>query len=112
MWPPLWKKQGKSGPEKTLKDKMLEKGKALADKAQAKAAEMAQKASVAAQKAAAEAKGETWVAPVETVVRAETEEEKKYEIATSMKKEWKEKKDSSGNTYYYNRDTSALKLKN
>ena len=32
LWPPLWKKQGKDGPEKTLKDKMLAKGKALADK--------------------------------------------------------------------------------
>ena len=90
LWPPLWKKQGKDGPEKTLKDKMLAKGKALADKAQEKAEQLAVQAKQAAAKKLAEARGEEWKEPVDNneVIRPETDEEKKYEVATQMKATW------------------------
>lgn len=86
----------------------MEKGKILADKATAKANELAKKAEIAAKKKLAEARGEEWKDPEigNTSIRSETEEEKKYEIATKMKNTWKMKKDPSGNVYYFNRNTS------
>ena len=108
LWPPLWKKQGKAGPEKTMKEKMLEKGKVLAEKASAKAAELAKQAKEAAENKLAESRGQVWEGPKEaTTVRPETKEEKQFEIAKKLKSEWKEKKDASGNTYFYNRETTV-----
>jgi hypothetical protein len=105
LWPPLWKKQGKDGPELTMKQKMLEKGKVLAAKAQEKAAEMAEKAKIAAQKKLAEQRGEKWEPP--KVKRMETQEERDFKAATELKNKWKEKTDASGNTYFFNKETSV-----
>ena len=65
---------------------------------------MAEKAKIAAQKKLAEQRGEKWEPPKEK--RKETQEEKDFKKASEMKKLWKEKQDDSGNTYFYNRETS------
>ena len=44
LWPPQWKKEGKDGPEKTFKEKMMEKAAAAAELAAEKAAAASEKA--------------------------------------------------------------------
>ena len=41
-WPPQWKKEGKDGPAKTFKEKMMEKAQAAAEIVAKKAAEAAE----------------------------------------------------------------------
>ena len=66
---------------------------------------MAEKAKIAAQKKLAEQRGEKWEPP--KVKRMETQEEKDFKVASEMKSIWKEKTDASGNTYFYNKETSV-----
>jgi hypothetical protein len=58
--------------------------------AQEKAEQLAVQAKQAAAKKLAEARGEEWKEPVDNneVIRPETDEEKKYEVATQMKATW------------------------
>lgn len=92
IWPPLWKKQGKEGPEKTLKDKLLERGMKVAQKAQEKALQAANAAKNAAKKKLAE--NTDWVtAPVEEekgeTKRPATEKEKQLERVMKAREVWK-----------------------
>ena len=112
LWPPQWKKDGKDGPEKTFKEKMLEKAAIAADIAAKKAAEAAEKAKKKVQAKLA-ANFEGIKSPEEEErerIRAERKAKDEYDSdddkkPVKKKAKWKKKTDSSGTVFFYNRET-------
>ena len=113
IWPPEWKKKGLDGPEKTMKDKMLEKSSNLAKLAADKAAKAATEAKIKAQEKLSE-KTE-WVKPVDRaeLEMAKTDEgdvpssprHKRLDEARKMREIWKDRTDASGNIYFASKET-------
>jgi hypothetical protein len=109
LWPPQWKKDGKDGPEKTFKEKMLEKAAIAADIAAKKAAEKAKKKVQA--KLAANFEGIKSPEEEERErIRAERKAKDEYDSdddkkPVKKKAKWKKKTDSSGTVFFYNRET-------
>ena len=121
IWPPEWKKKGLDGPQKTMKEKLLEKtkdginvlgkaGAGLAAKAHAKAmAKLKENTEWVQEKTEEQLEEERMLAQADMVEEElkEPEDEKNLRIAQDLKAKWKSRTDPSGNTYYYNKETGA-----
>ena len=114
LWPPQWKKEGKDGPAKTFKEKMMEKAQAAAEIAAKKAAEAAEAARKKVQDKLAEnfdgikstAEEEAEKKQREQELAEEEEDDEDILLARKKKKsKWKKKTDASGKVFYYNRET-------
>lgn len=119
IWPPLWKKKGLAGPEKTLKEKLLEKTKGGLSALGNAGANLAAKAHKAAmdkvkqntdwvkEKTADELEEERLLNEENRIDEEiqEPEDEKTLRIGKEMKKLWKRRTDPSGKDYYYNKET-------
>merc|ERR1711937_95779 len=109
------------GPEKTLKDKMLEKtkdgfsvlgkaGAGLAAKAHASAmAKIKENTEWVKEKTEEELEEERLLAQEHEVEESikEPENVRRLRIAKDLRLKWKSKTDPSGNTYYYNKETGV-----
>jgi hypothetical protein len=111
LWPPQWKKEGKDGPEKTFKEKMMEKAAAAAELAAEKAAAASEKAKKKIQAKLAEnfdgikSPEEEERERLRAERKAREEEDSDDEKIVKKKAKWKKKTDSSGKVFYYNRET-------
>ena len=114
LWPPQWKKEGKEGPAKTFKEKMMEKAQKAADLAAKKAAQAAEAAKKKVQNKLAEnfdgikstADEEAERKKREQELAEEEEDDEDILLARKKKKsKWKKKTDGSGKVFYYNRET-------
>ena len=114
LWPPQWKKEGKEGPAKTFKEKMMEKAQKAADLAAKKAAQAAEAAKKKVQNKLAEnfdgikstADEEAERKKKEQELAEEEEDDEDIVLARKKKKsKWKKKTDGSGKVFYYNRET-------
>lgn len=119
IWPPEWKKKGLDGPEKTMKEKLLEKtrggidvlgkaGAGLAARAHAKAmAKLKENTDWVKEKTEEELEEERLLTQADEIENElkEPEDEKKLRIGQELRSIWKSRTDPSGNTYYYNKQT-------
>eukprot|EP00949_MAST-11_sp_MAST-11-sp1_P000992 g992.t1 len=120
IWPPEWKRKGLDGPEKTLREKMVEKAKQGGNIVGGAAKKLADKKIAQARADLSKRTGGRIAATAEKTLEqkvaenAKPKEKTEDEIdsdtlqrAKELKKLWKKKTDGEGRDYYYNRETSV-----